>query len=75
MKDNLDITYEIKSEYFTPFKVTIRKGQLIWCSDDSHPVGCKWKFLREHYEGGNMKCKIEEYKELEDGNTQTVSKE
>lgn len=73
MLDNPSITYEISSEYFEPFRVTIRKGQLIWCSDGSHPVGCNWKALKESYENKiHYKCEIKEWKE-DDGNPETVS--
>ena len=73
MLSNPDITYEITSEYFTPFKVTIRRGQLIWCSDNSHPVGSNWKYLREHYEGKTIKCEVKEWKEEDFGKEETVS--
>ena len=58
-----DIIYEISSEYFDSFKMTVRKGRVIWCSDDSHPVGSDWKSLKEHYENKQIKCYVNEWKE------------
>lgn len=63
MKQEPDKIYEISSEFFDSFKVKIRKGKLIWCSDDSHPVGCDWKSLRDHYESKIVKCYVKEINE------------
>lgn len=74
MLSNPDITYEITSEYFTPFRVTVRNNQLTWCSDGSHPVGANWKFLRESYEKHKtIKCEIKVWKEEDFGKEETVS--
>lgn len=66
-KPEVDITYEISSDYFEPFKVSVRKGIVAWCSDSSHPLGTNWKALKESYENKiNYKCYVKEIKEDSD---------
>lgn len=58
-----DKTYEISSEFFDSFKVKIRQGKVVWCSDQSHPYGTDWKALKESYENKiNYKCEVNEVK-------------
>lgn len=66
MKPEADKTYEISCEYFDSFRVKIRKGKVIWCSDRSIPEGSDWKSLRESYENKvNYKMNINEIKKDE----------
>lgn len=60
--------YEVSSEHFNAFTVSVHKGKVIHCSDDSHPQGSDFKSLKEYYETRQYKCEVKEV-----GNEQTVS--
>lgn len=60
----MDKLYEISCEFFDSFQVKIRKGKVLWCSDQSHPVGTDWKSLKDSYENKiNYKCYVKEITE------------
>ena len=62
-KQELDKTFEVSSEFWNSFRVVIRKGKVIECSDQSHPMGTDWKQLQEHYKTRPYEVEIKEVKE------------
>lgn len=63
MKNEPDKIWEISSDFFDSFRVTVRKGKVIHCSDRSHPAGTDWKALKTHYENKIYPCEVKEVKE------------
>jgi hypothetical protein len=55
--------WEISSVEFESFRVSVRKGKLIWCSDRSHPRGTNFESLKAFYESRPYKCEVKEVKE------------
>jgi hypothetical protein len=49
--DNTISEYEISSEmeHFNKFSVRVHKGKVVWCSDNSHPVGASWAALSNYF--------------------------
>lgn len=60
---NKTIKYKISSEEFATFMIDVYKGKVVWCSDQSHPVGADFKSLKNYYETRQYKCFVEEVKE------------
>ncbi len=55
--------YEISSDSFPSFTVTVVKGKIIGCSDRSHPNGADWMSLKAYYQTRPYKVEIKEVKD------------
>lgn len=55
--------FEIRHSDFDCFKVKVRKGKVVWCSDQSHPHGADWESLKTFYGSRPYEVEIKEVKE------------